>query len=122
MPWASQVSGILEAWYAGTQGAEAVANVIFGEVNPSAKLPITFPRSEADLPHRTVVHPPRESTTNGEPDAWKKIAAGLPAFQSTYDEQLKVGYKWYDAEKKDVLFLSAMVFLTRLTATPISEL
>jgi beta-glucosidase len=104
MPWASQVSGILEAWYAGTQGAEAVANVIFGEVNPSAKLPITFPRSEADLPHRTVVHPPRESTTNGEPDAWKKIAAGLPAFQSTYDEQLKVGYKWYDAEKKDVLF------------------
>ena len=104
MPWASQVNGILEAWYAGTQGAEAVANVIFGEVNPSAKLPITFPRSEADLPHRTVVHPPRESTTNGEPDDWKKIAAGLPAFQTTYDEQLKVGYKWYDAEKKDVLF------------------
>jgi beta-glucosidase len=104
MPWASQVNGILEAWYAGTQGAEAVANVIFGEVNPSAKLPITFPRSEADLPHRSVVHPPRESTTNGEPDAWKKIAAGLPAFQTTYDEQLKVGYKWYDAEKKDVLF------------------
>jgi len=104
MPWAGQVSGILEAWYAGTQGAEALANLIFGDVNPSAKLPITFPRSEADLPHRSVVQPPRESTTGFEPDAWKKIAAGLPAFQTTYDEGLKVGYKWYDAEKKQVLF------------------
>jgi beta-glucosidase len=104
MPWADKVSGILEAWYAGSQGAEALANVIFGEVNPSAKLPITFPRSEADLPHRSIVKPPRESTTNGEPDAWKKIAAGLPAFQTTYDEGFEVGYKWYDAEKKEVLF------------------
>jgi beta-glucosidase len=104
MPWAGKVSGIMEAWYAGTQGAEALANVIFGDVNPSAKLPITFPRSEADLPHRSVVQPPRESTTGSEPDAWKKIAAGLPAFQITYDEGLKVGYKWYDAEKKEVLF------------------
>jgi beta-glucosidase len=78
--------------------------VIFGEVNPSGKLPITFPRSEADLPHPSIVKPPRESTTNGEPDAWKIIAAGLPAFQTTYDEGLKVGYKWYDAERKKVLF------------------
>jgi beta-glucosidase len=104
MPWAGQVSGILEAWYAGSQGAEALANIIFGGVNPSAKLPMTFPRSDADLPHRSIVKPPRESTTNGEPDAWKKIAAGLPAFQTTYEEGLKVGYKWYDAEKKEVLF------------------
>jgi beta-glucosidase len=104
MPWAGQVSGILEAWYSGSQGAEALANIIFGDVNPSAKLPVTFPKSDADLPHRSIVMPPRESTTEGEPDAWKKIAAGLPAFQTTYDEGLKVGYKWYDAEKKEVLF------------------
>jgi len=104
MPWAKQVSGILEVWYGGSRGAEAMARVIFGEVNPSAKLPITFPQSEADLPHRSIVKPPRESTTNGEPDAWKKIAAGLPPFQTTYDEGLKVGYKWYDAEHKQVLF------------------
>jgi beta-glucosidase len=104
MPWADRVTGIVEAWYAGTQGAEALANILFGDVNPSAKLPITFPRSDADPPHHSIVKPPRESTTNGEPDAWKKIAPGLPAFQTTYDEGLKVGYKWYDAEKKDVLF------------------
>ena len=104
MPWAGDVSAIVEAWYAGSAGADALANVIFGDVNPSAKLPVTFPKSDADLPHRSIVKPPRESTTHGESDAWKKIAAGLPAFQTTYDEGLKVGYKWYDAEKKQVLF------------------
>ncbi len=105
MPWARQVNAILEAWYAGSKGADAVANVLFGEVNPSAKLPITFPLSDADLPHPTIVKPPAASTTkSGDPDAWKKIAAGLPPFQISYDEGLKVGYKWYDAEKKPVLF------------------
>jgi beta-glucosidase len=105
MPWADQVSGILEAWYAGSSGARAIANVLFGDVNPCAKLPITFPRSDADLPHTSIVKPPETSTTkDGDPDAWKKIAAGLPAFQITYAEGLKVGYKWYDAEHKQVLF------------------
>jgi len=105
MPWADQVSGILEAWYAGSSGANAVASVLFGDVNPGAKLPLTFPKSDADLPRTTVVKPPEASTTkDGDPDAWKKIAAGLPAFQITYDEGLKVGYKWYDAEHKQVLF------------------
>src|SRR5438270_726461 len=105
MPWVRQVNAIVEAWYAGSKGADAVANVLFGEVNPSAKLPITFPLSDADLPHPTIVKPPVKSTTqSGDPDAWKKIAAGLPLFQISYDEGLKVGYKWYDAEKKPVLF------------------
>ncbi len=47
MPWIDKVGGVLEAWYAGSKGADAVANVLFGNVNPSAKLPITFPLSEA---------------------------------------------------------------------------
>jgi beta-glucosidase len=103
MPWVDQVSGILEAWYAGSRGAEAVANLLFGDVNPSAKLPMTFPRSEADLPHPTVVKPPKV-TVDADHQGWKRIAAGLPAFQVTYDEGVKVGYKWYDAENKPVLF------------------
>ncbi len=105
MPWADQVQGIFEAWYAGSRGAQALANLIFGDVNPSAKLPITFPKSDADLPHASIVKPPVASTTRGDDhDAWKKIAAGLPAFETTYDEGLKVGYKWYDAEGKQPLF------------------
>ena len=105
MPWAGQVAGILEAWYPGSRGADAVASVLFGDVNPSAKLPITFPKSDADLPHPILVKPPKESTTDSaDTEAWRTIAKGLPAFQVTYDEGLKVGYKWYDAEKKEVLF------------------
>jgi beta-glucosidase len=105
MPWVGQVSAILEAWFAGSRGSDAVANVLFGDVNPSGKLPLTFPRSEADLPHPTVVRPPAESVPNFmRPDVWKQIAAGLPPFQIKYDEGVKVGYKWYDAENKPVLF------------------
>jgi beta-glucosidase len=105
MPWADKVSAILEAWFAGSSGSDAVANVLFGDVNPSAKLPLTFPRTEADLPHPTVVQPPPESIPDDKrPDVWNQIATGLAPFQVTYDEGVKVGYKWYDAEKKTVLF------------------
>jgi len=104
MPWADQVSAIVEAWYAGSRGANAVANILFGDVNPSAKLPLTFPRSEADLPHRTIVKPPKEQAHRSSEPEWMRIARGLPVFQVTYDEGVKVGYKWYDAEKKPALF------------------
>ena len=103
MPWVDQVSAILEAWYGGSRGAEAVANILFGDVNPSAKLPLTFPKSEADLPHPTIIKPPKV-TTDADRQGWRRIAGGLPAFQVTYDEGVKVGYKWYDAENKPVLF------------------
>jgi beta-glucosidase len=105
MPWINNVNAILEAWYGGSKGADALANILFGDVNPSAKLPITFPKSEADLPHASVAkEPPGTQPASNDPDAWKKRLEGLPAFQSIYDEKLKVGYKWYDAEKKSVLF------------------
>jgi beta-glucosidase len=105
MPWADKVAGIFEAWYAGSRGAEALANLMFGDVNPSAKLPVTFPRSDRDLPHPVIVHPPPHSMgKHGDNEAWRAIAKGLPAFDTTYDEGLKVGYKWYDAEGKQPLF------------------
>jgi beta-glucosidase len=103
MPWADQVSAIMEAWFAGSRGAEALANILFGDVNPSAKLPMTFPKSVADLPHPKIVLPPKE-TVEADRQGWKRIAEGLPVFQVTYNEGVKVGYKWYDAENKPVLF------------------
>jgi beta-glucosidase len=54
MPWINNVSGVLEAFFPGTRGAEAIANILFGEVNPSAKLPVTFAKSDADLPHPQI--------------------------------------------------------------------
>jgi beta-glucosidase len=104
MPWADASAAILEAWYAGSDGASALGNVLFGTVNPSGKLPNTFPKSEGDLPHPTVTMPPPESSHfdgAATPERWAK---GLPPFQVAYDEGLKVGYKWYDAENKPVLF------------------
>ena len=100
MPWIDKVGGVLEAWYAGSKGADAVANILFGEVNPSAKLPMTFPKSEADLPHLTVLKPTK---TQGFEGMFNPRTAKLN-FEVKYDEGLKVGYKWYDAEKKAVLF------------------
>ncbi|MFZ0393344.1 MAG: glycoside hydrolase family 3 C-terminal domain-containing protein [Terracidiphilus sp.] len=110
MPWVDKVSGVIEAWYPGIRGSEALAAIVSGDVNPSAKLAITFPVSDADLPHPTIVMPPPESQPHRPApgqnisDFMAQMQRGLPAFQTTYDEDLKVGYKWYDAEKKPVLF------------------
>jgi beta-glucosidase len=104
MPWVDAPAAILEAWFAGSDGANAVGNVLFGTVNPSGKLPNTFPKSEADLPHPKITMPPPESAHFSTSASQEEREKGLPPFQVTYDEGLKVGYKWYEAEKKPVLF------------------
>jgi beta-glucosidase len=105
MPWVDSVSAVLEAWYPGIKGAEAIAGLLFGDVNPSGKLPMTFPRSEADLPHPQLADQPAPG-----PDDMKPLFPGAPfkvntrQFEIDYNEGLKVGYKWYDAEGKEPLF------------------
>jgi beta-glucosidase len=86
MPWAGQAPAILEAWYPGEEDGAAVAAVLFGAVNPSGKLPITFPKRDEDLPLQT--------------------ADQYPGVQNTaqYSEELLVGYRWYDAQKIEPLF------------------
>ena len=101
MPWVDQVSGIVEAWYAGSDGAAALANVLFGKVNPSAKLTMTFPLSVDDLPHPTLIHPPPHSEAAAPV---QRHVLTSPTFSVSYDEGVEVGYKWYDAQKKPVLF------------------
>ncbi|MFP3581775.1 glycoside hydrolase family 3 C-terminal domain-containing protein, partial [Arthrobacter sp. SIMBA_036] len=54
MPWLANVHGVLETWYPGVRGGQAIADVLFGDVNPSGKLPITFARQEADLPQQAI--------------------------------------------------------------------
>jgi beta-glucosidase len=93
MPWVDRVAGIVEAWYAGSRGHVAVANVLVGEVNPTGKLAVTFPKSEQELPHPSI--PTLEASES---------KASEPKYSVQYDEGLKVGYKWYEAENKPVLF------------------
>ena len=98
MPWIGQVGAAVAAWFPGIRGAEAIANVLFGDVNPSGKLPVSFAKSEADLPHPKLIEPPEK---HGPLDG---VMEPLPPFDLIYTEGLKVGYKWFDAERKEPLF------------------
>lgn len=110
MPCIDKVAGVIEAWYPRIRGAEALANIIAGKVNPTGKLAVTFPKDDGDLPHPKIVVPPPESqrrrrSAGTDPAAdMAELAKGLPPCQVYYDEKLKVGYKWCDAEQKPVLF------------------
>jgi beta-glucosidase len=99
MPWIDKVAGVLEAWYAGSAGHKALADVLIGEVTPSGKLPLTFPKSEKDLP-RAVVAPlsPKDRESKGN------SAQHVPTYAVRYDEGPEVGYKWYEAQHKQPLF------------------
>jgi beta-glucosidase len=80
MPWVGQVKAIIEAWYPGQEDGNAIAPILFGDVNPSGRLPQTFPSTETELPTPST-------------------AADIP-----YSEGLLVGYRWYDAKGKTPLF------------------
>jgi beta-glucosidase len=104
MPWVDKTSAVLEAWYPGIRGAEAIANILFGEVNPSAKTAITFAKSDADLPHPEIPGiklVPQPAAGGGRGGGGR---GALPPFDINYTEGLQVGYKWYDAQNKAPLF------------------
>lgn len=85
--WLENVPAVLEAWYPGMEGGRAIANVLFGDVNPSGKLPMTFPKKIEDCPsHKS------ESTF---PGVDHKVY---------YEEGIYVGYKHYEKENIEPLF------------------
>jgi beta-glucosidase len=104
MPWIGQVSAALEAWYPGIRGGEAIANILFGDVNPSAKLALTFAKSEADLPHPKLTEQPPPASDKDMVEMFPGFKDNTRKFDVTYDEGLLVGYKWYDAQSKTPLF------------------
>ena len=106
MPWLGGVPAVIEAWYPGEEDGDAVAAVLFGTVDPSGKLPVTFPVSESRTPTSS---PSQFPGTNGKVE---------------YTEGLDVGYRGYDAENITPLFpfgygLSYTTFrFTNLTVSP----
>lgn len=105
MPWIDSVNGVLEAWYPGIEGAEAISEILFGGVNPTGKLPMTFPKSEADLPHpQLAVQPPAGPGDMKPRFPGSTNLVNTRRFDLEFSEELKVGYKWYDAEGKEPLF------------------
>ncbi len=86
MPWAEQAAALLQLWYPGQEGGEATAALLLGEANPGGKLPVTFPRTDADAP---TAPQERYPGTDG---------------RAGYDEGIFVGYRWYDAQGIEPLF------------------
>jgi beta-glucosidase len=107
MPWVDRVPAILEAWYPGEEDGNAVAAVLFGDFNPSGKLPITFPKSLDDLPaHTPEQYPgigPVEPYKNQEFEIDAKAPPG-PGGTAHYSEGVFVGYRHYDAKGITPLF------------------
>lgn len=99
MPWAEHVKGIVEMWYPGIGGAQALASILFGEVNPSGKLSVTFAKSDEQLPHPTVPGLSANAKTVGD-DSHHEVGP----FDLKYTEGAEVGYKWFEATHKQPLF------------------
>jgi beta-glucosidase len=86
--WLDRVPAVVQAWYGGTEGGNALARILFGDVNPSGKLPCTFPERMEDTP---------------------ACAGGTPSYPGKngterYQEGLLVGYRWYDTRNIEPLF------------------
>jgi beta-glucosidase len=97
MPWIQRVKGVVEMWYPGIGGAQALANILFGEVNPSGKLPVTFAKDDAQLPHPVVPGIEPKATARGDNGRHRP-------FDLTYTEGAAVGYKWFEATNRQPLF------------------
>jgi beta-glucosidase len=92
MPWIDKAGAVLEAWNQGAEDGHVVADLLFGVVNPSGKVPTTYPRSEQDMLY--AGHPERYPGTD-EGD-------GYPVMR--YSEGLEVGYRWFQAQGIEPLF------------------
>ena len=103
MPWAPNVKAILESWYPGIGGGQAIANILFGRVNPSGKLPVTFAATEADLPHPHVTGLTDRTGNNGADAGGTRNQARN--FAVDYNvEGMAVGYRWFQEKNKQPLF------------------
>jgi beta-glucosidase len=105
-PWLDEVQAVLQAWYPGTRGGEAIARILFGEVNPSGRLPISFPKDVADL-----VRPEIPGMIFGPPVEGKTLPTSFPdvqqhkgRFSVPHPEGADVGYRWFAKTGRKTLF------------------
>lgn len=99
LPWAGRVPAVIAAFYPGSGGARALAGVLFGRVNPSGHLPVTFPSDVRQLPRPEQRDPATTTSNPGEPRAGE-------VFDVDYDiEGSDVGYRWFDREARTADFI-----------------
>lgn len=83
--WLPDTPAYLQAWYPGMEGGTAIAEILFGEVNPSGKLPMTFANSHEDYPSHSIGEFPGDGTVD-------------------YAEDIYVGYRYFDTQDRDVIY------------------
>jgi beta-glucosidase len=86
MPWIDRIAAVIEAWYPGAEDGSSIAALLYGDVNPSGRLPVTFPRTAQQGPAA---------------EWWEYPGNGHSV---AFDEGVRVGYRWYDAEHRRPLF------------------
>jgi len=92
MPWIDKAGAVLEAWNPGAEDGHIVADLLFGVVNPSGKVPTTYPRSEHDTLYA------------GRPERYPGTDEGDGYPVIRYSEGLEIGYRWYQAQGIEPLF------------------
>ena len=106
MPWLGDAAAVLEAWYPGGRGGEAIGNVLFGATEPSGRLPISFPRSTDDLPRPLIpgmiFGPPVEGATIAT--SYPDVQQQKGRFAVEHPEGAETGYRWYARTGKRPLF------------------
>jgi beta-glucosidase len=103
MPWLDRVAAVVEAWYPGQRGGEAIGNVLFGNADPSGRLPITFPASEAQLVHPELpgLDELLAATAAGN-DGY--VPSSMAPISVNYSEGSDVGYRRYANDGLTPLF------------------
>ena len=106
MPWLEKVPAVVQAWYPGQRGGEAIANILTGKVNPSGRLPITFPANAGQPPRQAPVGLDRLSAAEQEAagNPVYGLSKELGTFPVDYVEGADVGYRWYEKKALKPMF------------------
>ncbi|TDN81111.1 beta-glucosidase [Stakelama pacifica] len=106
MPWIDKVPAVVEAWYPGQRGGEAIADILTGKANPSGRLPITFPVSASQAPRPEPVGLDKLNSLEAQAAANPADASDyqLKSYPVDYVEGANVGYRWYEQQREKPLF------------------
>ena len=104
MPWLDEVPAVLQAWYPGMEDGNAVANLLYGKVNPSGKLPMTFGATEREAAFATEEQYPGTRQDTGKLGGPGPYGDGSDQLIAKYTEGLEMGYRWYEANNVKPVF------------------
>jgi beta-glucosidase len=100
MPWLDTVRALVEAWFPGQHDGDAVADILFGIISPSGKLPVTFGNRAREAAYATVAqYPGIHEDTGVDGGRGRDPIPGAPQLVTRYTEDLQMGYRWYEANR-----------------------